>query len=108
MGPSIAKELIFTGKMIDAQEAYRIGLVNALCEPDELMPKAVEMATRILKNAPCAVAAAKRCINENYDMCSNDAIALENKYFSECFSTQDQKIGMEAFLSKNKPEFIGK
>ena len=108
VGPSIAKELIFTGKMIDAQEAYSIGLVNALCEPDELMPKAVEMATRILKNAPCAVAAAKRCINENYDMCSNDAIALENKYFSECFSTQDQKIGMEAFLSKNKPEFIGK
>ncbi|MGN0033358.1 MAG: enoyl-CoA hydratase-related protein [Candidatus Limimorpha sp.] len=108
VGPSIAKELIFTGKMIDAQEAYRIGLVNALCEPEDLMPKAIEMATKILKNAPCAVAAAKRCINDNYDMTAKEAIALENAYFSRCFATEDQKIGMEAFLSKNKPEFKGK
>lgn len=108
VGPAIAKELIFTGKMIDAQEAYRIGLVNAVCEPEELMPQAVAMAEKMLKNAPLAIRAAKRCINDNYDMTANEAIAYENVYFSRCFATEDQKEGMGCFLTKNRPHFQGK
>lgn len=108
VGPAIAKELIFTGRMIDAQEACRIGLVNAVYEQEELIPQAIKMAEKILKNAPCAVAAAKRCINDNYDMTAKEAIALENAYFSRCFATEDQKNGMEAFLKKEKPVFKGK
>jgi len=108
VGPAIAKELIFTGKMIEAQEAYRIGLVNAVYEPEELMDKALLMAEKILRNAPCAIAAAKRCINDNYDMTAKEAIALENVYFSRCFATEDQKTGMTAFLNKEKPKFQGK
>ncbi|MBO4573754.1 MAG: enoyl-CoA hydratase/isomerase family protein [Bacteroidales bacterium] len=107
VGPAIAKELIYTGKMIDAQEAYRIGLVNMVCEQAELMDKALEMMHKILRNAPCAVAAAKRCINDNYDMTAKEAIALENVYFSRCFATEDQKHGMTAFLNKEKPQFKG-
>lgn len=108
VGPAIAKELIFTGRMIDAQEACRIGLVNAVYEQEELIPQAIKMAEKILKSAPCAVAAAKRCINDNYDMTAKEAIALENAYFSRCFATEDQKNGMEAFLKKEKPVFKGK
>lgn len=108
VGPAMAKELIFTGKMIDAQEAYRIGLVNAVCEPEELMPQAVAMAEKMLKNAPLAIRAAKRCINDNYDMTANEAIAYENVYFSRCFATEDQKEGMGCFLTKNRPHFQGK
>ncbi len=108
VGPAMAKELIFTGKLIDAQEALRIGLVNKVCAPEELMDSALMLASKILRNAPCAVAAAKRCINDNYDMTAKEAIALENAYFARCFATEDQKIGMEAFLTKGKAVFKGK
>lgn len=108
VGPAYAKEMIFTGKNIDAQEALRIGLVNKVCEPEEVMSSAMEMSERMLKNAPFAVTAAKRCINENYDLTANEAIALENVYFSRCFATADQKEGMTAFLNKQKPVFKGK
>lgn len=108
VGPSYAKELIFTGKLIDAQEALRIGLVNAVYPLEELMDKAMELVKMMLKNAPYAVAAAKKCINDNYDMSADDAIAYENLYFSRCFATEDQKIGMTAFLAKEKTVFKGK
>lgn len=108
VGPSYAKELIYTGKLIDAQEALRIGLVNAVYEQSELIEKAMELLKAILKNAPLSVAAAKKCINENYDMTTEDAIGNENKYFSYCFTTDDQKEGMRAFLAKEKASFTGK
>lgn len=108
VGQAYAKEMIFSGRNIDAQEALRIGLVNKVCEPDEVMPAALELAARILRNAPLAVAAAKRCINENYDMTAEEAIAFENDAFARCFSTEDQKNGMTAFLNKEKAVFKGK
>lgn len=105
VGQAKAKELIYTGDRIFADEALRIGLVNRVVSPEELMDEVIKMAESIVKSAPIAVKYAKKCINENYDLSADEAIALENNYFSKCFSTQDQKEGMEAFLAKRKASF---
>ena len=107
VGQGYAKEMIYTGKVIRADEALRIGLVNAVYEPEELMDKALEMAAMMLKNAPVAIRLAKQSINEGYDLDADGAIALENKLFGQCFVTKDQKEGMDAFLNKRKADFIG-
>ena len=107
IGQGYAKEMIYTGKVIRADEALRIGLVNAVYEPEELMDKAMEMAQMMLKNAPVAIRLAKQSINEGYDLDADDAIGLENKHFGQCFATKDQKEGMDAFLNKRKADFIG-
>jgi enoyl-CoA hydratase len=104
----MAKELIFSGKAIRADEALRIGLVNAVHEADQLMPAVLSLAEQILKNAPIAVRHAKECINRNYDMDRSEGLALENELFARCFATEDQKNGMAAFLNKEKAVFKGK
>lgn len=108
VGMGMAKQLIFTGKPIKAEEALRIGLVNAVYEQAELMNEAVKMAESIIVNAPLAVAYAKECINEEYDLCADKAIEYETKLFGKCFASQDQKDGMRAFLNKEKAVFNGK
>ena len=108
VGQGHAKEMIYTGKVIRADEALRIGLVNAVYEPEQLMEKAVEMAQMMLHNAPVAISLAKQSINEGYDLDADAAIALENKLFGKCFATSDQKEGMDAFLNKRQAEFNGK
>lgn len=108
VGQGYAKEMIYTGKVIRADEALRIGLVNAVYEPEQLMEKAVEMAQMMLHNAPVAISLAKQSINEGYDLDAEAAIALENKLFGKCFATSDQKEGMDAFLNKRQAEFNGK
>lgn len=108
IGMGMAKQLIYSGKNIKADEALRIGLVNAVYEPEALMAEAMKLAEAIAKNAPLAVSAAKRCINEEYDLAAPEAIAYESRAFGECFATQDQKNGMKAFLEKGSCEFEGK
>lgn len=105
VGQGIAKELIYTGRMIDAAEALRIGLVNSVVTPEELMPAVDAVVNAILKNAPIAVGYAKACINENYDLDVDESLALENQYFAKCFATADQKEGMTAFLGKRPAVF---
>ncbi|MBQ3743798.1 MAG: enoyl-CoA hydratase/isomerase family protein [Bacteroidales bacterium] len=105
VGQGIAKELIYTGKMIGAEEALRIGLVNQVVAPEELAGAVDALVAAILKNAPIAVGFAKACINENYDLDVDESIALENRYFSKCFATDDQKEGMDAFLHKRPAAF---
>ncbi len=107
VGQGYAKEMIYTGKIIRADEALRIGLVNAVYEPEELMGKAMEMAAMMLKNAPVAISLAKQSINEGYDLDADGAIGLENKLFGKCFATKDQKEGMDAFLNKRPAAFKG-
>ena len=107
IGQGYAKEMIYTGKVIRADEALRIGLVNAIYEPEELMDKAMEMAAMMLKNAPVAISLAKQSINEGYDLDADGAIGLENKLFGKCFATIDQKEGMDAFLNKRQATFKG-
>ena len=107
IGQGYAKEMIYTGKVVRAEEALRIGLVNAVYDPEELMDKAMEMAQMMLKNAPVAISLAKQSINEGYDLDADGAIGLENKLFGKCFATHDQKEGMDAFLNKRKAGFTG-
>ncbi len=107
VGQGYAKQMIYTGKFIRADEALRIGLVNAVYEPEELMDKAMELAQSMLANAPRAIALAKQSINDGYDLDADQAIALENRLFGQCFATHDQKEGMEAFINKRQANFTG-
>ena len=108
VGMGMAKQLIYTGKAIKAEEAMRIGLVNEVVPQAELMDKALELANQIAANAPLAVKAAKLCINAEYDMPMDEAVMYESDIFGKCFATQDQKSGMKAFLNKEKYVFEGK
>ncbi len=108
IGQGMAKMLIYSGRAIKSDEALRIGLVQAVVPQAELMDRALELANQIAANAPLAVQAAKLCINVEYDMDAENAIAFESKAFGSCFATDDQKQGMRAFLEKGKCEFQGK
>lgn len=108
VGIAKAKELIFSGKMIKADEAEKIGLVNVVYAPEELMNGAVEMAKSFAANAPIAVRYAKACIDRGMQMDMDSAISYENELFALCFATEDQKEGMTAFLEKREKHFCGK
>ena len=102
VSPGMAKQLIYTAKNIKADEAYRIGLVNAVYPLDELLPAAEKMAETIAKNAPIAVRACKKAINDGLQVDIDHAVAVEEKLFGSCFETQDQKNAMTAFVEKRK------
>ena len=101
VGVGKAKEMIYTASNIKADEAYRIGLVNAVYAPEELMPAAQKMAAKIAANAPIAVRACKKAINDGLDAAMDDAIVIEEKLFGSCFETEDQRAGMGNFLEKD-------
>lgn len=107
VGVAKAKELIFTGDMIDAEEALRIGLADAVFEPAELMTKVGEVAARIAANGPLAVAEAKKLIHLGQSMSLESAIILEQRGFAGLFATEDQKEGMAAFVEKRAATFRG-
>ena len=102
VGPGMAKQMIYTARNIKADEAFRIGLVNAVYPQEELMAAAKKMAAGIAKNAPIAVRNCKKAINEGLDADMDQAIVIEEKLFGDCFETEDQKYGMAFFLDKNK------
>lgn len=104
IGVGKAKEMIYAATNVKAEEAYRIGLVNAVYPLEELMPAAKKLAGKIAKNAPIAVRACKKAINEGLDAIMDEAIVIEEKLFGSCFETEDQKEGMKAFLEKRKVE----
>ncbi len=100
VGPGMAKQLIYTARNIKADEALRIGLVNAVYPAEELMEQAEKMAGTIAGNAPIAVRACKKAINEGLELPMDEAIALEEKLFGSCFESWDQQEGMANFLRK--------
>ena len=104
IGMGRAKQLIYTCDKIDAMEAYRVGLVSAVYPLEELMNEAKKMAKKIARNAPIAVRASKKAINEGMQTDISSAVKIESKCFGSCFETQDQKNGMTAFLEKRRPE----
>ena len=108
VGVAKAKELCVTGDMIDAAEALRIGLVDAVIPAEGLIGKVTEVAGRIAANGPQAVAAAKRVIDQGQSMTLEAALALEQRTFGELFATADQREGMAAFLGKRAAQFTGK
>lgn len=99
-----AKELVYGGRNIKAEEAYRIGLVNAVYTQEELMPAAKKLAATIAANAPIAVRNSKKAMNEGLQVDMDEAVVIEEKMFGGCFETEDQKEGMTAFLEKRKVE----
>ena len=105
VGLGKAKEIIYTAKPITADEAYRIGLVNSVVEPEALMDAAYAMAKQIAKNAPIALKYSKEAINKGMQTDIDSAISLENDLFALCFSTEDQKEGMKAFFEKRPAEW---
>jgi len=108
VGTGVASELLFTGDIIDAQEAYRIGLVNHVYPSDKLLEEALKLANRIAGRAPAAVQLSKSAIQRGINMDLDSAVAYEAEVFALTFSTQDQKEGCGAFLERRKPVFEGR
>lgn len=108
VGTAKAKELIFTGNMIKADEAYRIGLLNNVTEVDKLMDEAMKMATKIASNAQLAVRYSKTAINRGIETDFETGNEIEKTLFGISFATNDQVEGMTAFLEKRKPNFENK
>ncbi|WP_297206461.1 enoyl-CoA hydratase-related protein [uncultured Brachyspira sp.] len=109
VGIGMAKQMIYSGKNIKADEALRIGLVNAVYPQAELMAAAEKLASAIASAAPIAVRNSKKAINDGLQVDMDKAIAIEEKLFGDCFETEDQKEGMKAFLEKRKVEkFVNK
>ena len=104
VGLGMAKQLLYTARNIDAAEALRIGLVNAVVPQAELMDTAVKMANNVAKNAPIAVRACKKAVNEGMQVSIDKAVEIEEKLFGGCFETHDQVEGMACFLSREKPK----
>lgn len=108
IGTGMAKQLLFTGDIIDAQEALRIGLINQVVSVGELINHAKGIAHRIMSGGQIAVSLCKLAVNEGMQTDLDRAMTIEVDVFGLCFSTQDQKEGMKAFAEKRHPDFIGK
>ncbi len=108
VGVGLARELVYTGGMIDAAEAHRIGLVNGVHAPDALMDRVRGVANTIASKGPLAVAAAKRVIRDGVDRTLPEGNALEVAAFAGLFGTADQREGMGAFVEKRPAKFTGK
>lgn len=107
IGKGKALELLMTADMIGAEEAHRLGLVNHVVAPEELIAKATEILKKIGTKAPLAIAAVIRCVNSHYQFDEN-GFDTEIREFGGCFATEDFKEGTEAFLAKRKAAFKGK
>lgn len=108
VGEAKAKELIYTCDIIKADEALRIGLVNKVVAPENLMEEANAMANKIAANAPIAVKLCKDAINRGMQVGMDEAIVIEAEDFGKCFSSEDQKEGMTAFVEKRAKNFQNK
>jgi enoyl-CoA hydratase len=108
VGIAKAKELIFTGEPVDAEEALRIGLCDAVVDPGELLARARQTADKIATKGPLAIAEAKRVMHNGQSLPLPDACAMEAHAFASLFDTADQKEGMKAFVQKRPAVFEGK
>ena len=108
VGLGMAKKLVFTGEIIDALEAFRIGLVEEVVEHERLMDRCLEIARTIASKPPLAVKIVKKALNATRTMGLEDGLRYEVALASLLFSTEDAKEGLRAFLEKRRPEFKGK
>jgi enoyl-CoA hydratase len=108
IGAGKAKELVYTGNIINAEEAYRIGLADEIYPLEELMDKAMDMAKLIVSKGPLAIKAAKKCINEGLEGTLKEGCELESQAFGELYGSEDTPEGLNAFLEKRPPQFKGK
>jgi enoyl-CoA hydratase len=107
-GRGVAHELILTGEMITADEALRVGLVNRVVEPGELLATAEAIAKKIIANAPVAVKYALEAVERGMEMPQEEGLYLEATLFGLCCATQDMREGTRAFLEKRPPKFEGR
>ena len=108
IGAGKAKELIFSGEFIDAEEALRIGLVNKVVPTDQLLPEAEKLAKRFLNRGAVALRMAKSAVNEGLKMDLEAGLQYERQCYNLLYATHDQKEGMTAFKEKRRPQFQGK
>lgn len=110
VGVGRAKELIYTGRFVAADEALAIGLVNEVVEPDQVYPRAVEIAERLAAGPSVALMAAKQVIQSGVDVDKATGVMLERQAFAALFASEDQKIGMESFIENGpgKAKFVGR
>ena len=108
IGPAKAAELIFTGRIIDAPEAQQLGLLNALVEPEELMPTAMEWARRLASLPTVAIGLAKENIHANLDLTFEEALRNERRAGQICGATEDHREGLRATVEKRQPVFTGR
>lgn len=105
VGLSRALDLALTGRIIDAEEAFRIGLVDRLVPEGEALSGALAIAKEIGKKSPFALRQIKKAVSQGLDLPAQDGLLLERRLFAECFSHADQKEGMKAFLEKRPPSY---
>lgn len=108
IGRNRAKEMIYTGKMLSAEEALAFDIANKVMTPDDLMEECRKTAREIMEKGLVAVGLAKQVINQGSDLDLTSGLTLERNTFPLVFATEDQKEGVAAFLEKRKPKFIGK
>jgi enoyl-CoA hydratase len=108
VGLAKAKELILTGKVITAQEAYEMGLLNKVLPDDQLMAAVEDLAAKMLAAGPIGIRLAKGCINKSLSLEIDSGLDFEAEAFGLCFGTEDQKEGMSAFLEKRTPTYSGR
>lgn len=106
IGKSKAMEAILTGDFISAQEAEKANLVSKIFKPEEVVDQAVKLGNKIGKYSAPIVAFAKEAVNQSYNMTLESGLLFERRLFHSTFGTQDQKIGMKAFIDKAKPKFV--
>jgi enoyl-CoA hydratase len=107
-GKSVAHELVLTGEMVSAEEALRIGLVNHVTEPAELLPTAESIAKKIVANAPLAVKYAMEAVEHGMEMPQEQGLFLEATLFGLCCATEDMREGTRAFIEKRPAQFKGR
>src|SRR5450631_1039020 len=108
VGKGVAMQLVLTGEMITAQEAHRIGLVNEVVAPAELIPRAEAIAAKIIANAPLAVQYTMEAVNKGMEMTSSEGLYLEAVLFAVACAAEDKKEGTTAFLEKRLAQFKGR
>ena len=108
VGKALAMEMILNNRMLSAQEALQLGLVNRIVPVEQYLEKALKLAEEIAARAPLAVRAAKNSINQTYEQSLSDGLYKERQEFYNLFATEDQKEGMRAFIEKRPPVWKGK
>jgi enoyl-CoA hydratase/carnithine racemase len=107
VGKGMAKEMIFTGRAVGAEEALHIGLINKISKPGRSLEEALEMAKIICENGPVAISQVKSVINRGVEMDINNALQIETNAYEVCIPTKDRIEGLKAFIEKRKPAYKG-
>jgi enoyl-CoA hydratase len=105
VGPGKAMFLLVTGKQVDGEKAYKMGIVNDVFEPEELLPKVKEIAAKIAQQGPTALAMVKKAAHDGLTMTVEDGCTLEAELFGKCFESGEGNEGMKAFLEKRAPKW---